>query len=300
MTFLGYINRLRLPTPQKVRFLAKLKHFLSFIKIEHTLFSLPLIYGGVFLAAKEAPEPVLLLLVLTAAVGARTAALALNRIIDREIDRRNPRTARRELASGKMTLRDGLLVLIAGTGIYLLSAAMISPFCLLLSPIPLAIFTAYPYMKRFTPFAHFGVGLGLSMAPLGGWFAVQQSFDNILPAVLLTMFTLLWVSGFDIIYSTLDELFDRQESLNSFSSRYGKVTALRISGFLHVAAFAVLVVLFATYVRALGSFLFLLASGYLLYLEHKKSSDVELAFFKINAVVGFAVLGMVISWVYFG
>lgn len=279
--------------------MAKLKHFLNFIKIEHTLFSLPLIYGGVFLAAREAPEPALLLLVLTAAVGARTAALSLNRIIDREIDRRNPRTSQRELASGRMTMRDGLLVLFAGTGIYLSSAALISPFCLLLSPLPLAIFTAYPYMKRFTPLAHFGVGLGLAMAPLGGWFAVQQSFDNMLPAALLTTFTLLWVTGFDIIYSTLDELFDREENLYSFSSRYGKATALRISGFLHIAAFVVLAILFATYVRAIGSFLFLLASGYLLYLEHKKSSDVELAFFKINAVVGFAVLGMVITWVYF-
>ena len=197
-------------------------------------------------------------------------------------------------------MSDGFLILLAGVGLYLVSAATISPFCLLLSPIPLLIFTAYPYMKRFTPLAHFGVGLGLAMAPLGGWFAVQQSFDNILPAVLLTVFTLLWVAGFDIIYSTLDELFDRRENLYSFSSRYGKVTALRISRFLHIAAFALLVALFATYVRAVGPFLFLLASGYLLFLEHKKSRDVELAFFKINAVVGFAVLGMVISWVYFG
>ena len=116
----------------------------------------------------------------------------------------------------------------------------------------------------------------------------------------MTLFTLLWVAGFDIIYSTLDELFDRQENLYSFTSRYGKRKALRISGFLHFAAFAVLAVLFATYTRALGSLLFLLSSGYLLYLEHKKSSDVELAFFKINAVVGFSVLGMVLSWVYFG
>ncbi len=280
--------------------LARLKHFLNFIKIEHTLFSLPLIYSGVVLAAKEVPDPSLLILVLTASIGARTAALALNRIIDREIDRRNPRTAERELASGKLSIREGTITLLAGIGLYVASAALISTFCLLLSPIPLLIFTAYPYMKRFTPLAHFGVGLGLAMAPLGGWFAVQQSFENILPAALLTLFTLLWVAGFDIIYSTLDELFDRQENLYSFSSRYGKATALRISGFLHIAAFVVLAVLFATYVRAIGSFLFLLASGALLFLEHRKSSDVELAFFKINAVVGFAVLGMVVSWVYFG
>jgi 4-hydroxybenzoate polyprenyltransferase len=279
--------------------LARIKSFLSFVKIEHTLFSLPLIYSGVFLAAKEVPSVSLLLLVLTAAVGARAAALALNRIIDREIDRRNPRTARRELASGAMSLREGIAVLSAGILLYLGSAALIAPFCLALSPIPLIIFTVYPYMKRFTPLAHFGVGLGLAMAPLGGWFAVQQSFHNILPAAYLTAFTLLWVAGFDIIYSTLDELFDREENLYSFTSRYGKRTALNISGVLHFSAFVVLVVLFATYTRAVGSFLFLLVSGYLLYMEHKKSGDVELAFFRINAVVGFSVLGMVLSWVYF-
>lgn len=277
-----------------------LRSFLNFIKIEHTLFSLPLIYSGVFLASRQLPSIKLLVLILFAAIGARTTALALNRIIDREIDRRNPRTADRELASGRLSVRDASMVLAGGIAVYLLSAALISTFCLMIAPIPLAIFVAYPYMKRFTPLAHFGVGLGLAMAPLGGWFAVQQSLENAGPAVLLTLFTVLWVSGFDIIYSTLDELFDRQAQLYSFSSRYGKKTALRISAFLHVAAFVVLAILFLTYVRAVASFVFLLCSGYLLYLEHRKSEDVELAFFRINAVLGFAVLGMVVSGVYFG
>lgn len=280
--------------------MTRLKSFLNFVKIEHTLFSLPLIYSGAFLGVKELPSVELLFLILTAAVGARTAALALNRIIDREIDKRNPRTQQRELASGRMSLKEGFGILGIGTALYLASAATISTFCLVLSPIPLVIFTAYPYLKRFTPLAHFGVGLGLAMAPLGGWFAVHQSFENILPAALLSLFTLFWVAGFDIIYSTLDELFDRRENLFSFSARYGRSVALRISGVLHVLAFIALVALFAVYVRALGSLVFLVASGYLLYLEHKKSDDVELAFFQINAVVGFAVLGMVISGVYFG
>lgn len=277
-----------------------LKSFLNFIKIEHTLFSLPLIYSGVFLASRELPSIELLALILFAAVGARTTALVLNRIIDREIDRRNPRTADRELASGRLSVRDALMILAGGIAVYLLSAALISTFCLMIAPIPLAIFVAYPYMKRFTPLAHFGVGLGLAMAPLGGWFAVQQSLENAGPAILLTLFTVLWVAGFDIIYSTLDELFDRQAQLYSFSSRYGKKTALRISAFLHTAAFIVLAILFLTYVRAIASFIFLLSSGYLLYLEHKKSENVEMAFFRINAVLGFAVLGMVVSGVYFG
>jgi 4-hydroxybenzoate polyprenyltransferase len=281
-------------------FSEKLRSISRFIKIEHTLFSLPLIFSGVFLASKEPPSLKLIILILLGATGARTAALALNRIIDREIDKRNPRTITRELPSGKMSLGDAIFIFCIGAIIYLSSAFLISTFCFALAPLPLLIFTFYPYMKRFTSFAHFGVGLGLSMAPLGGWFAVKNSMQDILPGILLSLFTLLWVSGFDIIYSTLDEAFDRGEKLFSFSSRFGKIKALRYSGILHLAAFIVLVILFFLQIRALAALPFLLFSGYLLYLEQKKSSiDVELAFFKINAVLGFAVLAMVLVGVYF-
>jgi 4-hydroxybenzoate polyprenyltransferase len=279
--------------------LQRLQKFLRFVKIEHTLFSLPLIFSGAFLASKEPPGPMLMLLILLAATGARTAALALNRIIDREIDRRNPRTSVRELPSGRMNVPEALLVLALGIALYLGAAALISPFCLALSPLPLLIFTIYPYMKRFTALAHFGVGLGLAMAPLGGWFAVEQSFQNILPGALLSLFTLFWVTGFDIIYSTLDELFDRNDQLYSFSSRYGRTKALRISALLHLLAFASLAVLFMMYIKALAALPLLMLSGYLLYLEHKKAGDVELAFFKINAVLGFVILGMIVVGVYF-
>ncbi|MFH0992275.1 MAG: UbiA-like polyprenyltransferase [bacterium] len=272
--------------------------FLRFIKIEHTLFSLPLIYSGAILAAKESPSIFLLLLILLAAIGARTAALALNRIIDREIDKRNPRTIERELPSGRMKLGEAIVVLILGTVLYLVSAALISPFCLALSPLPLVVFTLYPYMKRFTIFAHFGVGLGLAMAPLGGWFAIQQSFADIVPGSLLTLFTLFWVTGFDIIYSTLDELFDREQNLFSFSSRFGKKRALKYSAILHVLAFACIALLFVFYIKVVAALPFLMLTGYLLYLEQKRADDVELAFFKINATLGFVVLAMIVTGVY--
>lgn len=277
----------------------KIKSIANFVKVEHTLFSLPLIFSGVFLASPRPPSLMLILLILVGATGARTAALALNRIIDRKIDRRNPRTTDRELPSGRMSLSEAYVILVFGLVIYVASAAVISKFCLILSPLPLVIFTLYPYMKRFTSFAHFGVGLGLSMAPLGGWFAVRNSFVDILPGILLSFFTLLWVTGFDIIYSTLDEAFDRGENLYSFNSRFGKIRALKYSALLHVVSFIVLVILFMMQIRALAAFPFLLFSGYLLYLEQKKAEDVELAFFKINAALGFAVLAMVLVGVYF-
>jgi 4-hydroxybenzoate polyprenyltransferase len=279
--------------------LNKIHSITRFIKIEHTLFSLPLIFSGVFLASKNPPSPQLIGLILLGATGARTAALALNRIIDRRIDKRNPRTVNRELPSGNMSLGDAIIILLAGLFAYFISAALISKFCFRLSPIPLVIFTFYPYMKRFTSYAHFGVGLGLSMAPLGGWFAVTNSFNNIVPGLLLSLFMFCWVSGFDIIYSTLDEAFDKGENLFSFSARFGKIKALQISALLHVVAFIVLVFLFYIQIRAIAALPFLLISGYLLYLEQKKSHDVELAFFKINAMLGFFVLAMVLAGVYF-
>jgi 4-hydroxybenzoate polyprenyltransferase len=277
----------------------RLRNFLRFVKIEHTFFSLPMIFSGVFLAAKEFPKLSTLLLILVAATGARSVALALNRIIDREIDKRNPRTVVRELPSGRMSYWEAVSVLVVGALAYFLSAAFISPFCLLLSPIPIIVFTLYPYMKRFTPFCHFGVGLGLAMAPLGGWFAIHPTLSGILPGALLSLFTLLWVSGFDVIYSTLDELFDRKENLYSFSSRYGKARALRYSGYLHFLAFVCLGILFALYIKAVLALPFLILTGVLLYMENKKAEDVELAFFKINAVLGFSVLGMVVMGVLF-
>ena len=272
-----------------------MKKLLSFVKIEHTLFSLPLIYSGVFLASRAAfPSWRILILVLTAATGARTVAFALNRIIDRRIDARNPRTASRDLPSGRMTLTEALGVLFAGLALYAGSAYLISDFCFLMSPIPLAVFVVYPTMKRFTPIAHFGVGMGLAMGPLGGWFAMSPSFDRLVAPAILSLFTLFWVAGFDIIYSTLDEEFDKKESLYSFPARFGRDRALRFSGYFHAIAFVLLVVLFFYSVFSLLALPLLVLTGYLLYLEQKKAEDVELAFFRINAVAGFSVFVMIL------
>lgn len=272
-----------------------MKKFFSFVKIEHTLFTLPLIYGGLILGLREPPSPLLLLLVLTSAVGARTSAFALNRIIDRNIDCRNPRTAIRELPSGRMTLAEAIGVLLVGCALYFVSAALISPFCLMLSPIPLLIFIVYPYMKRFTAFAHFGVGLGMAMAPLGGYFAASPSFDNILPAAFLCSFTVFWGAGFDIIYATLDEEFDRRERLYSFVSRFGKRNALVWSSLFHVVAFISLACLFFTTIRTWYAAPFLLLTGLLLWIEQHKADNVEFAFFRVNAGLGFAIFAMIIT-----
>lgn len=273
-----------------------IKKYLRFIKVEHTLFSLPLIYAGVFLASDKLPSIRLIVLVLLAAIFARIAAMTANRIIDAEIDKRNPRTKNREIPSGKISYGKAMVILVVALIGYFSTAYLISEFCFYISPIPIVIFIVYPYMKRFTHFAHFGVGLGLSMGPLGGWFAVKNSFDGLLPGALLSLFTFFWASSFDIIYSTLDEEFDRQNFLKSFPVRFGTKKALYYSLLLHIISYLILFILFISYTRNLVSLFFLIAVGVLFYFEHKfAEKDVELAFFKINAVVSFVVFLMVIS-----
>ncbi len=234
--------------------------------------------------------------ILAAATGARTVGFAMNRIVDRHIDARNPRTAIRDLPSGRMNIRQAYGVLIAGVILYLLAASQLNSLCLLLSPIPLVVFCAYPFLKRFTVFSHFGVGLSLALGPLGGYFAVRPLIDSaIIPVLFLTLFTWLWVSGFDIIYSTSDEEFDKREGLFSFPSRFGKKKALQYSGILHAIAFGLLAGLyFQAFYGSIIVGILLVIAGYLLYLEQAKADDVELAFFRINAIVGIVVFTLVV------
>ncbi|GJM16214.1 MAG: 4-hydroxybenzoate octaprenyltransferase [Thermodesulfobacteriota bacterium] len=275
-----------------------LKNYANFVKFEHTLFSLPLIFAGTFLAAKGLPSWKLLLLIVLAGTGARTAALAINRILDRRIDALNPRTEDRELPSGKVSLTKAYLITILGLILYFVSAYLICDLVLYLSPIPLVVFVLYPLMKRFTPLCHFGVGLGLALAPLGGWVAVTCSLEGILPAVVLSLFTLCWVSGFDIIYATLDEEFDKRAGVYSMVSIYGRDIALRVSSALHQGAFFFIAFLYFFLFKSIVSGLFLILIGVLLFLEHRKAENVDLAFFKINILVGIAIFLFVLSGIY--
>jgi 4-hydroxybenzoate polyprenyltransferase len=264
-----------------------------FVKVEHTLFSLPLLFSGAVLASGRLPSVRLSLLIVLAGFGARTAAFAFNRLIDRHIDRLNPRTAGRELPAGKMSVAEAWGVGLFGAFVYTAAAWAIAPICLYLSPVPLMIFVGYPYLKRFTPWAHLGIGAADALAPLGGWLAAKQAFVDVGPALWLGAFTFFWVSGFDIIYATMDESFDRAQGLHSLPARYGRETALKISAVLHGLAFLSLVGLYWTHLRTPLALVSLEAIGSLLYLEHHLSDDVDLAFFKINAVLGFGILGFV-------
>ncbi len=283
---------------------SKLRTYASFVRFEHTLFSLPLILAGVFSAAGPALSAARWSLVAVAAVGARTAAMAINRIVDRELDARNPRTRVRELPSGKMKLAEAWGLLLASAAAYVAACAALGPWFLKVAIVPLAVFTLYPYLKRFTPLCHFGVGAALALAPLAGFAAAHPDLAAWEPAVALALFALCWVSGFDIIYATLDEASDVANGVHSMVVRVGREAALRVSWLLHLAAAFALA--WAAW-RLLGSAA-ALASAWgvlalaayagavaLLYLEQRWAEDVNLAFFKTNVWVGALVLVVVLA-----
>ncbi|MGE5693348.1 MAG: UbiA-like polyprenyltransferase [Candidatus Zixiibacteriota bacterium] len=263
------------------------------VKIEHTLFSLPMVYAGAFLAKGFAVTAKEYLLILLAAAGARSTAFALNRIIDARIDALNPRTAMRELPAGRIMTGEAWGFAFVSALVYVIAAAMLNSWCLILSPIPLAIFVIYPYMKRFTPLANFGLGVASAIAPLGGWMAVSGTFSGCGPSILLGLFSFFWVSGFDIIYAVGDEEFDRQQNLHSLVVSLGKAKALLVSSLLHILGFASLAALMVWQFPNLWSTALLLVVGLLLVWQHWVADNIELAFFKINAAVGFVVLAVV-------
>lgn len=269
---------------------ARLLDLANFVKLEHTLFSLPILFAGALVAAGRWPSLGLSLLIIAAGTGARTAALALNRIIDSSIDARNPRTRARELPAGRLTIRQAWAVCVGGMILYLAAAAMLGVIPLLLSPVPLVVFTGYPFMKRFTPLAHFGVGLGLALAPLGAWVAVTQRVVPDAPVGLLAIFTLLWVAGFDIIYAVLDIEFDREATLHSIPSRFGRPAALLIAAMLHAAAIGCLLLLSVGYFSGPLRFYALAPVVALFVLQHVLSRNINFAFFHVNSVLGFFVL----------
>lgn len=280
--------------------------YASFVRFEHTLFSLPLILAGMISVPGPALQPARWALVALAAVGARTAAMSLNRLIDRRIDARNPRTKVRELPSGKMRTAEAVGLLLVSTAVFVTACAILGPWFLKVAVVPLAVFTVYPYLKRFTPFCHAGVGVALALAPLAGYAAAHPDLARPWPAVALAVFALLWVTGFDIIYATLDEDSDRMHGIHSMVVWLGRTRALAVSAVLHAGAavaLAATVVLVAgprgDALRAVttpwGAATVLLYVGALvmLFLEQRWAEQVDLAFFKINVWVGACVLAIV-------
>lgn len=212
----------------------KASDYFSLITFSHTVFALPFALIGFFLGVKQNGQSFSsekLFLVILCMVFARSAAMAFNRYIDRDIDGLNERTAGREIPSGIIHPISALVFAAISSVLFISSTYFINPVCFYLSPVALIVVLGYSFTKRFTFLCHFILGIGLSLAPLGAFLAVTGTFDLI--PVMFSFVVLFWVSGFDIIYALQDEGFDREHQLKSLPSRFGKKNAIKISFVLH-------------------------------------------------------------------
>jgi 4-hydroxybenzoate polyprenyltransferase len=272
--------------------ISKLRVFLEMIKFEHTLFALPFAFVGAILGAvtmeKRLPEWSECGWILLAMVGARTAAMGLNRVIDKAIDGRNPRTAMRAIPAGLLKSKDVLLFIVISLILLFWAAAQLNSLSLKLLPLAVFLLVFYSYTKRFTWACHIVLGLTIGLAPLGGWVAVTGSVTW--TAIILYVTVALWTAGFDVIYACQDVDFDRKEGLHSIPARFGISRALGIARMLHAltaAGFALLLILTDL---SWWYFAGMVVAAVLLLYEHRmvKPNDLSklnAAFFTMNGVL---------------
>jgi len=274
---------------------AKIRALLEMIKFSHTVFAFPFALTGATLASLVSNRwPTLLQIVwiCLAMVGARSAAMGLNRIIDAGIDARNPRTANRHIPAGTVSSREAWLFVVGSTALLLLAAWQLNPLCLQLSPLALLFLVLYSYCKRFTALAHLVLGICLAAAPIGAWIALRGDIGW--PALVLGFGVLFWVAGFDIFYALQDMDFDREAGLHSLPSRLGAARSIRLARLFHIVM--VLLLLSLVVVPGLGVIYLLgiaLVCALLVY-EHRLVSAEDLsrldaAFFNMNGYISVTV-----------
>jgi 4-hydroxybenzoate polyprenyltransferase len=227
-------------SPAAAGLAAKPALFARLIKVEHSVYALPFAYAGAFLARPGWPGWANLVWITVAMIAARSAAMALNRLIDAEIDARNPRTAARELPTGILRRGEVLGFIAASVAVLVVAAFYLSPPCRYLWPIPVAAFVLYPYLKRVTALCHYGLGLTDGLAPAAAWVAVTGHLAW--SPILLFIAVGLWVGGFDVIYAIFDLEFDRREGIHSVPVSLGEGGALAVAALSHLAAVALFVV----------------------------------------------------------
>ncbi len=210
----------------------KITIFMEMIKFSHTVFALPFALSGALLAIRGLPSVSKLLFIILAMVGARTAAMALNRLIDADIDAKNPRTAGRAIPAGLLSKGAVFGAIVLSVALLLWSAAMLNPLCLKLAPIALGFLVLYSYCKRFTALAHIVLGICLAAAPIGAWVALTGRIE--LPAIVLGLIVLFWVSAFDMLYALQDLEYDRSVGLHSIPVALGEGGSLWLSRLFHM------------------------------------------------------------------
>lgn len=281
---------------------ARVKTYLDLVKFEHTVFALPFAYAGMLLASMQAhgtgwPGWHTLLWVTVAMAAARTAAMSANRVIDRWIDARNPRTARREVPSGKVTPAQAWVLVAVSLLVMAVAAAQLNPLCLALMPLAVVFLIGYPYTKRFTWLCHAWLGVTDGAAAAGGWIAVTGSFSA--AAWLLWAVVLFWMIGLDVIYATMDYRFDRANGIQSIPARFGIPRALRVASASHALTFVLLAAVgWVTGASVWYGLAVLVMGGILWYEHHIVNPDdlerVNVAFFDANMWLALTMLAGVV------
>jgi 4-hydroxybenzoate polyprenyltransferase len=262
---------------------------LHFTKIEHSAFSLPLIFTGAWMGGGgRFPAFSTMLLVVMAAVGARIFGMAMNRVFDRHIDRFNPRTADRELPSGKLTLAAAMTIAGIGLFVYLTACWWLGGWCLILAPIPLVPLLVYSLLKRFTPLCHFGIGLCLALAPLGAYVAAAGNARFSWTVILFSGFVFGWLSGADIIYALMDIDSDRQHHIHSLPARLGAHGASAVAAGVHLVAWSILVVVVHRLGGGVAAWIALAVTAILLIMMYIPAIPVSKRFFPISTLAGIA------------
>lgn len=277
----------------------KTRVLLDAIKFEHTIFALPFAYLGMVLAARGDfgwPGIGKIIWITLAMAGARTLAMALNRLIDAGLDALNPRTANRALPKRLLRPVEMLLLAVVSAIVLTFSAWQLNPLCLKLVPVALLFLVGYSYTKRFTWLCHFALGLTDGIAPIGGWLAVNPtlSLANWIPPLLLGLAVAFWVGGFDLIYACQDIDFDRTHGLHSIPARFGPARALQVSEIMHGAAVGLLAAVGGILGLAWPFWIGVAASAWLLIVEHRlvhpeDFTQLDVAFFNINGYIAVSV-----------
>ncbi len=279
-----------------------ISRYLSLIKFEHTIFALPFALISLLVASGGRPGWSVLLWVLVAMVGARSAAMAFNRLADAKIDAANPRTVDRHIPAGSVSVFGAGLFVVLSAALLVLAAWMLNPLCFRLSPFALLVVLGYSYMKRVSPLAHLVLGLGLGIAPIGAWLAVTGEFAAF--PLWLAAAVMFWVAGFDTIYGCQDVDFDRQVGLHSMASRLGVNRALILSRVFHLLAVVLMAVAMRHgpglgWVSQVGV---VIMAGLLVWeqiiVRGGDMGHIDKAFFEINSWIGMVLLGVVLVDIY--
>jgi len=268
------------------------------VKFEHTIFALPFAYVGAFLSVYGVPSGHDLLWITLAMVGARSLAMALNRLIDASIDAANPRTASRELPSGVLTASEVLSFCAAALALYGVAVFELNPLVRWLAPIPVLAFVVYPYLKRFTWLCHLWLGAVDGLAPIGAWVAIKGQLPW--QAWALGGAVAAWVAGFDLFYALFDVEIDREQGLHSWATRFGERGAFFGARALHLGTIALLVAVGLGLHVGVPYWLGVLAVGGLLLYEHSlvRPGDLrrlDAAFFTMNGVISVAFFAFVLA-----